>query len=297
MNPGFGTRLCARLDTGETVAFIGVYDMLSASLAARHFDGVLVSGSAFAASRYGAPDVGFIAWTEVATFVGRLRALLPTKHIVVDIDNGSCDTDVACHAAALMEAAGASGVVLGDQDRRPRATEASANQLLDIAVFQARLARVLNTRRDLLVVARTHATDADDVGHRAAAFADAGANVFLADRASSLSSVTAIRSSAGCRIALNQSAETDSPLFTLGELRQAGVSMAIYAGSCFDVAERAIRDAMESLRASNGLFADVCASMCKGTSPKAVHGRATVANDKSTRAGYPWTAPAHLSAL
>lgn len=278
MNSGFGTRLGVCLDRGETVAFIGVYDVLSASLAARHFDGVLISGSAFAATHYGVPEVGFIAWSEVATFVRRLRALLPAKHIVVDLDSGCSETDVACHAVALMEAAGASAVILGDRDRRTQASEPDAGGLLDVEVFAARLTRALQTRRDLFVVARTMATESHEVSRRAAAYAETGADVVLADRAAGLSCVSAIRRGSGCRVAVNQHVETGSPVFTHGELRQAGVSMAIYASSCFSAAERAIRDAMEALRATDGP-------------------RTPAAKDRPTRPGYPWTAPAHVSAL
>lgn len=49
----------------EVTPLIGVFDMFSASVAAQHFDGLFVSGFGFAASYYGLPDIGFIAWPDM----------------------------------------------------------------------------------------------------------------------------------------------------------------------------------------------------------------------------------------
>lgn len=115
----YGRRLREAIATHSPVPQIGVYDVLSASLAARHFEGAFLSGFSFAASYYGLPDNGFIAWSDMVAFAQRTRVILPDRHIMVDIDDGYCDTEVACHVVHLLEAAGASGVVLEDQ-QRPR---------------------------------------------------------------------------------------------------------------------------------------------------------------------------------
>ena len=76
------------ITAGKTMPFIGVYDAFSASVAARYFDGLFVSGFGFAASHYGLPDIGFIAWPDILAFVQRLRGVLPSHHLLVDIDDG-----------------------------------------------------------------------------------------------------------------------------------------------------------------------------------------------------------------
>ena len=86
--------------------FIGVYDAFSASVAARHFDGLFVSGFGFAASYYGLPDIGFIAWPDILAFVQRLRSILPAQHLLVDIDDGYCDTEIACHVVSALDSLG-----------------------------------------------------------------------------------------------------------------------------------------------------------------------------------------------
>jgi 2-methylisocitrate lyase-like PEP mutase family enzyme len=280
MKPGFGTRLSTRLESGETVAFIGVYDVLSAATAATRFEGLLVQPSAFAASHYGTTDVGFMAWTEIATFVGRLRALFPDKHIVVDLDNGCGDNDVLCHAVSLVEKAGASGVILGDQERAD--------------TFVTRLARVLKLRRELFVIARTVATGLETIGGRLSAFTEAGADAVLVDRPGSLRAIAVLAASAPGRLAISQNEEDDAVSFTLGELRRCGASIAIYANPCFSAAVNAIRDAVTSLTETDGLLAD--APAMAGTSYAVALAARATARAARPQPSYPWTAPAHISA-
>jgi 2-methylisocitrate lyase-like PEP mutase family enzyme len=65
-----GARLRRDLARGIT-PFIGIYDVFSALLTARHYDALFVSGFGFAASYYGLPDRGF---TSVFISPRRLRA-------------------------------------------------------------------------------------------------------------------------------------------------------------------------------------------------------------------------------
>ncbi|MEU9237525.1 carboxyvinyl-carboxyphosphonate phosphorylmutase, partial [Streptomyces subrutilus] len=61
----YGNKLREQIAMPGTTPLIGVYDMYSASVAAGHYDGMFVSGFGFAASYYGLPDIGFIAWPDM----------------------------------------------------------------------------------------------------------------------------------------------------------------------------------------------------------------------------------------
>ena len=91
-----GSALHSALKDEEQLSFIGVYDVFSATVAQRHFDGIFVSGFSFAASHYGLPDIGFIAWPDIVAFTLRLRTVLPDAHIVVDMDDGTRDIRLEC---------------------------------------------------------------------------------------------------------------------------------------------------------------------------------------------------------
>ena len=76
MNTPHGTQLHNAVARGRILPVVGVYDVFSASLAARHFDALFVSGFGFAASHYGLPDIGFIAWPDIIDFVASTAAML-----------------------------------------------------------------------------------------------------------------------------------------------------------------------------------------------------------------------------
>ena len=156
-----GQRMRDALAKSDIVPFIGVYDVFSATVAGRQFDALFVSGFGFAASFYGLPDVGFITWSDIVAYVQRIRTVLPTHHLLVDIDDGYCDPEVACHVVSLLEASGASGVVLEDQKRPRRCGHFEGKQIMELDEYLAKLRQVLATRRDLFVVARTDSSDPD----------------------------------------------------------------------------------------------------------------------------------------
>lgn len=103
-----GSTLRSAFEGRGQISFIGVYDVFSATVVRRCFDGIFLSGFSFAASHYGLPDIGFIAWPDIVGFTRRLRSVLPDAHILVDMDDGYGDPEVAAHAAVSLEEAGAS---------------------------------------------------------------------------------------------------------------------------------------------------------------------------------------------
>jgi 2-methylisocitrate lyase-like PEP mutase family enzyme len=137
MNLKAGKYFRETLAERSLLPLIGVYDVFSASIAGQYFDGIFVSGFGFAASYYGLPDIGFIAWSDMVNFVQRVRTILPTHHIVVDIDDGYIDTEVACHVVRLLEAIGASAVVLEDQRRPRRCGHLAGKQILNQNLHRA----------------------------------------------------------------------------------------------------------------------------------------------------------------
>jgi len=250
-----GVRLRASMATTRVLPFIGVYDVFSATLAARHFDSLFVSGFGFAASHYGLPDVGFITWTDIVAFVQRLRTVLPTHNLLVDIDDGYCDTEVACHVVSVLEAAGASGVVLEDQKRPRRCGHFEGKEIMELDAYVAKLRAVLATRRDMIVIARTDASDLGDIARRVAAFAEAGADAVLVDGLKSLETVRDLSRRVDRPFCFNQIAGGKSPACTHSELGEAGVSLVIYSTPCLFAAQAAIDDAMLALKAADGTLA------------------------------------------
>ncbi|MCK8677778.1 isocitrate lyase/PEP mutase family protein [Streptomyces lichenis] len=250
---GPGHRLRDAIADPGTTPLIGIHDMYSASLAARHYDGFFLSGFGFAASYYGLPDIGFIAWPDVVAFAERLRSAFPAQHLLVDIDDGYADPEVACHVVRRLERAGASGVILEDQERPRRCGHADGKRILPLDAYLDKLHRVLDSRDELVVVARTDAVEEEEILRRAAALAKSGADVVLVDGVRSVAAIRRVREVvADTPLLFNQIGGGKSPRLSLTELTELGVDVAIYSTPCLFAAHQAIEGALRELKASDG---------------------------------------------
>ncbi|SHN34911.1 isocitrate lyase/PEP mutase family protein [Actinacidiphila paucisporea] len=254
----YGTALRNEIAATGTTPLIGIYDMYSASIAAQHYDGFFVSGFGFAASHYGLPDIGFIAWPDMVAFAERLRLAFPAHHMLVDIDDGYVDPEVACHVVQRLERAGASGVILEDQKRPRRCGHADGKLTLPLEEYLEKLELVLASRTDLVVVARTDATEDEDILRRAAALAETDADVVLVDGVRSVEWVHRIREVIGDKpLLFNQIAGGKSPRLSLSELTELGVDVAIYSTPCLFAAHTAIDNALTELKEADGRLPEV----------------------------------------
>jgi 2-methylisocitrate lyase-like PEP mutase family enzyme len=215
---------------------------------------LFVSGFGFAASYYGLPDIGFIAWPDILGFVQRLRSILPGHELLVDIDDGYCDTEIACHVVSSLESLGAFGVILEDQKRPRMCGHFEGKQIMELDDYLAKLRRVLATRHNLFVVARTDSSDPADIGRRVRAFAEAGADAILVDGLRDLSILSDLKAVAGRPFVFNQIAGGKSPPCNLTQLRDHGVSVVIYSTPCLFAAQEAIDQTMRQLRGSDGFL-------------------------------------------
>lgn len=249
----YGTSLRESIRSDEVTPLIGVFDMFSASVAARHFDGLFVSGFGVAASYYGLPDIGFIAWPDMVALVQRLRLAFPEHHLLVDIDDGYVDPEVAAHVVASLERLGASGVILEDQKRPRRCGHVDGKQVLPLSDYLEKLDLVLRTRKDLVVVARTDATEDAEILRRVTALAETTADVILVDGVRDLDAMRRVRrAAAGKPLLFNQISGGRSPRLSLSELRELGFAVAIYSTPCLFAAQRAMDDALTALKVDDG---------------------------------------------
>ncbi|WP_411083297.1 oxaloacetate decarboxylase [Streptomyces sp. cmx-18-6] len=249
----YGSALREQVHTPGTTPLVGIYDMYSASVAARHYDGFFVSGFGFAASHYGMPDIGFIAWPDMVAFVERLRSAFPSHHLLVDIDDGYVDPEVACHVVRRLERIGASGVILEDQKRPRRCGHADGKRVLPLEEYLEKLNLVLESRRDLVVVARTDATEEEDILRRAQALAETDADVVLVDGVRDVEWIRRIRKVINDKpLLFNQIAGGKSPRLSLSELTDLECQVAIYSTPCLFAAHTAIDAALGELKRADG---------------------------------------------
>ena len=206
----------------------------------------------------------------MVAFVQRLRLILPSHHLLVDIDDGYADTEVACHIAMLMESVGASGVILADQARPRACGHTDGKKIMPIADFMTKLKAVLKVSKNLFVVARTDATDPDDALNRVCLFAAAGADAVLVDGLKDLNMLPRIKEAAnGLPVCFNQLAGGKSPNASLAKLSELGVSMVNYSTPCLFAAQESINQTLNQLKKEGGNLENLTHSSsnlksCKG---------------------------------
>jgi len=251
-----GTILRRQIQNGETISpFIGIYDAFSASIAARHSPNLFYSGFGFAASHYGLPDIGYIAWTDIVQAAWRIRQILPQHRLLVDIDDGFVDTAVACHVTRQLETMGVAMIMLEDQARPRRCGHYDGKLILPLEQHMEKLNEVLRCREHICVLARTDASG-DEVYRRIAAFSQTDADVLLVDGIRSIETLREVRKITNKPILFNQIAGGKSPRVSLSDLRNAGASLTLYSTPCLFAAQTAMDDALTEIFANDGVLPD-----------------------------------------
>jgi methylisocitrate lyase len=124
-----GAQRIRDLVANDTILMPGVYDALTARIAARvGFDIVFISGYSVSAARLGEPDFGFLTQTEMAD-TARAVCRVSSAPVIVDADTGYGNALNVMRTVRDLQEAGAAGVFLEDQvwPRKCATTAASAS--------------------------------------------------------------------------------------------------------------------------------------------------------------------------
>jgi len=250
----YGDMIRKRIESKKILPLIGIYDVFSAALAAEKFEAIFCSGYGFAASYYGLPDEGYIAWTDMVSYVERIRAVLPKTHIVVDIDDGYGDPNIAANITKRLERVGASAIILEDQRRPKRCGHLPGKEILSLDEYLPRLESVVNIRDKLYIIARTDTADIEEAIYRCHKYIQAGADGVLVEGLSDVSQVKRIRKSIGEKpsLTINLISGGKTPPTTLTELNKLGANIVNYSTPCLFSAQLAIDKSLTSLIESDG---------------------------------------------
>ncbi|MDB6110246.1 MAG: Phosphoenolpyruvate phosphomutase [Pedosphaera sp.] len=239
----------AGLFDGHSKVGVGVYDGLSALLAAKwHFDFVWVSSFCCSAAA-GLSDVGIIGPDEILTVIRCVHRSVSLP-IVVDIDSGYGDPVKAFHVVEAMARAGAAALCIEDNPISKRCSLYAGydRELVSVDEHVARLravrAGVSKAGSTCRVIARTEALVAGlgvkEALRRATAYADAGADaVFIQSLDATGSEVLTFGREWRRRTPLFI-APTRLPKITKKEFFAAGISHAIFANQGLRAAYSAI---------------------------------------------------------
>ncbi|SDQ67867.1 methylisocitrate lyase [Microbacterium sp. cf332] len=248
-----------RLASGETLRFPGAFNPLSARLIERHgFDGVYISGAVIAAD-LGLPDVGLTTLSEVAGR-GQQIARMTELPAIIDADTGFGEPMNVARTIQTLEDAGLAGCHIEDQVNPKRCGHLDGKSVVDQDTAVNRIRAAVDARRDanFLVMARTdvRAIEGMDAAvDRARALVDAGADAIFPEAMRDLAEFAAMAAAVDVPILANMTEFGKSDLFTVDQLRDAGVRIVIWPVSLLRIAMGAAGRALDELTAAGNLTA------------------------------------------
>jgi 2-methylisocitrate lyase-like PEP mutase family enzyme len=245
-------RLRQKLNAGEFIAAPGVCDMITATIANKlGVEVVYGSGYWVTASSYGMPDVGVATYTEMLDCMSRL-ATVSDGAVIADADTGYGDLLNVERTIQGYEAAGISAIQLEDQEFPKKCSHSMAvscipkNQMVKkIEVACASRADPVNT----LIIGRTDARKVesfDDTLRRADSYAKAGADILFIESLTSADEMVTACAEFDLPMMVNMNDGGQCPIFSVRELQQMGVQIAIWPSMLPLASIRTIENALTS---------------------------------------------------
>ncbi|MFF5989186.1 isocitrate lyase/PEP mutase family protein [Prauserella flavalba] len=233
----------------------GVYDGLSAAVAARAgVEAAYVSGAAVSAAE-GLPDIGLTTVTEIARAIAVVRRHLDVP-VIADADTGFGDETNTFRTVRTYEDAGAAAVQLEDQVFPKRCGHLDDKALIPVEEFAVKIeAAVAARRRGSLIVARTDAIAVegfDAAIARAKQYVAAGADVIFVEAPQTVEQVAAIPSAIGAPVIFNVVPGGKTPEVSRERLEQFGYAGAILPAATIGAAFTAMTEALSDI-AGGGL--------------------------------------------
>ena len=255
-----GRRLREALAGEQPLQIVGAINAYAALLAERAgFRALYLSGAGVANHSLGLPDLALIQLADVLTDASRITAATELP-LIVDVDTGWGHEHMIARAVRELERAGAAAVQLEDQVAAKRCGHRPGKELVDSDEMIARVRAALAARDELLVIARTDAPTVDETIARGRAYAEAGADIVFAEALRSLADVAAVTAAVDAPVLVNLTEFGLTPQFTLAELRDSGVAVALYPLSASRAAARMTGRVYQAIR-RDGTQANVVAEM------------------------------------
>jgi methylisocitrate lyase len=234
----------------QCVGAMNAYHALLA--AASGFRALYLSGGGVAAGSCGLPDLGITTMEDVLVDLKRITDAtdLPT---LVDIDTGWGGALNIARAVRAMSRAGAAGVHIEDQVQQKRCGHRPNKAIVSPAEMVDRIKSAVDAKldSDFVVMARIDALAVEGMQSaidRGCACVDAGADMIFPEAMTKLAQYSEFVSAVNVPVLANITEFGATPLFTIQQLSDAGVSIALYPLSAFRAANKAALNVFQTLR-------------------------------------------------
>jgi methylisocitrate lyase len=233
-----GGRLRAALSEEKPLQVVGAINAYTAVMAERvGFRALYLSGAGVANASHALPDLGITTLSDVIEEVRRITAAVGLP-LLVDVDTGWGSAFMIGRTVRELIRSGAAAMHIEDQvaakrcGQRPGKKVVVADEMLD-RIKAAADARAAN---DFVVIARTDAFAVEGLDaaiDRACLYKEAGADMIFPEALNDLDQYRKFVEATKVPVLANITEFGVTPLFTVKELADAGVSLVLYPLSAF----------------------------------------------------------------
>jgi methylisocitrate lyase len=238
---------------GETIVMPGVYNAITAKLAAKAgFDALYLSGAGVTNALTGLPDIGLLTLTEMAA-QARYVALATTRPVIADADTGYGEILNTARAVEEFEHAGLAGIHLEDQVSPKRCGHLDGKQVIPANEMESKIRAAVHARndRDFVLIARTDARTVNglaDAIDRANRYVDAGADAIFPESLQSVDEFEQFAAAVNAPLMANMTEFGKTPLITAAEFGRMGYAMVIFPMTAFRVMMKSAEKVYAELR-------------------------------------------------
>jgi len=249
-----GSRFRAALAAEKPLQVIGAINANHALLAKRAgYRAIYLSGGGVAAGSLGMPDLGINTLDDVLTDVRRITDVCDLP-LMVDIDTGFGPSafNIARTVKSLIKF-GAGACHIEDQVGAKRCGHRPGKEIVPASEMADRVkaAADAKTDSDFFLIARTDAIAVEGVDaaiERAIACVEAGADGIFAEAAYDLPTYRRFVDAVKVPVLANITEFGQTPLFSVDELRTAGVGIVLYPLSAFRAMNKAAENVYQAIR-------------------------------------------------
>jgi methylisocitrate lyase len=249
-----GERFRAAIKAERPLQVIGTICAYHALMAKRvGYRAIYLSGGGVAAGSLGMPDLGISNLDDVLIDIRRITDVCDLP-LLVDVDTGfgASAFNVARTTRSIAKA-GAAAMHIEDQVGAKRCGHRPGKELVSREEMCDRIKAAVDARSDesLVIMARTDALAGEGFESalsRCAAYVEAGADMIFPEAVTSLDLYRKLADAVKVPVLANITEFGKTPLFTLDELRSAGVAIALYPLSAFRAMNKAALKVYQTLK-------------------------------------------------